>query len=213
MKKLKLLDLILLLLLAGILIWIFYQKDVHISRTMITSPQPKQHSPLKADISVPKLSHITTATIKSVAEIVPPKVSTNVEKSVINAVPEEQLAKSDMSTNAVNAIIRQRVEEERVPVIRIYLDSVMMSLKLYRDDIGCYPTGNNQKVASALLGNNSKGIAYLDGYGWTNNQGELVDPWKMPYSFNFESNAITVRSSGPNKIFGDTDDVVRVQNY
>jgi hypothetical protein len=43
----------------------------------------------------------------------------------------------------------------------------------------------------------------------TNQQGQILDPWQMAYQIkNFEWTNFIVCSARPNKIFGDTDDII-----
>lgn len=118
-------------------------------------------------------------------------------------------ANSAEPTNAVDLFIMERVEEERVYPITILTATLEVALKLYRETFGVYPSGDNRAVSAALMGQNANGTMFFD--GWTNQQGELLDPWKIPYSFSFESNIIVIKSAGPNKIAGDADDIVRVE--
>lgn len=59
------------------------------------------------------------------------------------------------------------------------------------------------------MGSNSTATVFIEAYAWTNELGEICDPWRRPYVFSFASNSVTVTSSGPNKVFGDDDDVAR----
>ena len=104
------------------------------------------------------------------------------------------------------------IPDERVSKVDIQVVGLVVASQEFQKHLGVFPTGDSHAVSAALMGKNKKGVVFIEGYGWTNNQGELVDPWNMPYSFNFESNSVTVRSSGPNKIYGDTDDFIRVRS-
>src|SRR5450432_4074827 len=43
----------------------------------------------------------------------------------------------------------------------------------------------------------------------TNSQGEILDSWQTPYKIEFlEQTNFIVHSAGPNKIFGDADDII-----
>jgi hypothetical protein len=103
----------------------------------------------------------------------------------------------------------KRVKVERVPKVNFQTEAILFAIKLYREQLGVIPTGDSKTVSASLMGQNPNGVVFIEGQGWTNQQGELIDPWGMPYLFSFESNTVTVRSSGPNRISGDTDDVVR----
>lgn len=113
-------------------------------------------------------------------------------------------------TNALDLSIMERVVEESVPKVAVRSVNLIVALKQYRQAIGAYPSGDNRAVSAALMGQNANGTMFFEGQ--TNQQGELLDPGKIPYSFSFESNVIVIKSAGPNKIAGDADDIVRVEN-
>jgi hypothetical protein len=117
------------------------------------------------------------------------------------------------NTNEANAIILQRVKEERMPKVDMKMAALVIALKTYKQTLGTYPTGTWREISGALMGKNDKNFVFIEGNGWTNRQGELVDPWGGTYFFSFEANTLTVKSSGPNGIFGDADDIVRVKQY
>lgn len=104
------------------------------------------------------------------------------------------------------------IPDERVSKVDVQVVSLVVASQEFQKHLGVFPTGDSHAVSAALMGKNEKGVVFIEGYGWTNNMGELIDPWGTPYSFGFESNSVTVRSSGPNKVFGDTDDVIRVKS-
>ena len=59
-------------------------------------------------------------------------------------------------------------------------------------------------ILQALFGTNTFRYSYR-----TNAAGEFLDDWKTPYKIQImAATNFTIRSAGPNKIFGDADDIV-----
>lgn len=73
-----------------------------------------------------------------------------------------------------------------------------------------FPTNDNAALVKTMIGDNPQQLMFLNlGTTSTNQSGELVDVWSMPYKFTFIStNSFTIISAGENKTFGDTDDVI-----
>jgi hypothetical protein len=73
-----------------------------------------------------------------------------------------------------------------------------------------FPADNNAALTKNLTGDNPQQLLFLKLVATsTNNDGQLVDIWSMPYKFVFNStNSFTITSAGENRAFGDTDDVV-----
>ncbi|HKI69791.1 MAG TPA: hypothetical protein VKA67_09390 [Verrucomicrobiae bacterium] len=102
--------------------------------------------------------------------------------------------------------------KETIPEITFRLRTVAFALKQYHGNFGTYPTGTWQEASHVLMGENPKQHVFINMARWTNTIGELVDPWGTPFSFSIETNMI-LRSAGPNRIFGDKDDVVHAEQY
>jgi hypothetical protein len=188
-----------LIVLVGLATW--FSRETRI--------QPKQASPAKPWFSSSQTSDLSLSG-GTVAASTPP-VLESTEPSPPEATGGQHTAGSITGTG-VSSVILQKVEEERVPKVDIQIGSLLFAVKSYEKYLGSKPPANDSRsLAAALMGKNERGIVFIEGYGWTNNEGEFADPWGMPYSFNLESNAVTVRSAGPNRLFGDTDDVVRVK--
>ena len=66
---------------------------------------------------------------------------------------------------------------------------------------------DNSIVVQGVLGTN---YLHLNCEGTrTNSQGEVIDWWKTPYQIEILAQTnFVVRSAGPNKIFGDKDDII-----
>jgi len=73
------------------------------------------------------------------------------------------------------------------------------------------PVGENSEITAALMGRNSKRVAFLGDHGpFLNTAGELIDRWGTPYFFHQESARSTeIRSAGPDRILHTADDLVR----
>lgn len=100
---------------------------------------------------------------------------------------------------------------ERTPVGTTDLKSVTNALEQYKELFGSYPEGDNFKVAKALLGGNPKQIVFLDNYKerFTDAAGALADTWETPLLIERDGNdQVRVRSAGPDRIFGNADDIV-----
>lgn len=92
--------------------------------------------------------------------------------------------------------------EERIQ----YVEKVIY---LYRQVMGGIPTGHNELVVNALLGENEKGAALLPQDCPAIVKGELVDEWGTPYWFHsVTSKDMEVRSAGPDRELFTDDDVV-----
>lgn len=125
--------------------------------------------------------------------------------------PIDVSAKSDASTNSVTQAILQRVQENRVPLVDVHSENIIFAIGQYKQTMGSYPSGDSCAVSSALMGHNSRGLTFIEGHGWTNKQGELLDPWRTPYDIVITNGSLTVRSAGSNGVMGDADDVVNVR--
>jgi hypothetical protein len=71
-------------------------------------------------------------------------------------------------------------------------------IKNYQYEFGSYPTGDYDQVLKKLSGDNPQKFEFL-----------RVDPWGTPFAVNFLStNSFVISSAGPNKKFGDADDII-----
>jgi len=78
-------------------------------------------------------------------------------------------------------------------------------LKQRADETGGLTNIDNGFVFQSLFG--ASGHYYYDNR--TNEQGELLDPWQTPYQIEILAQTnFVVRSAGPNKNFGDVDDII-----
>ena len=72
------------------------------------------------------------------------------------------------------------------------------------------PDADNQKLTAALLGDNSRHIAFLSlRKSQLNDNNEVVDRWGTPLKITFQGNTgIQITSAGPDQAFGTPDDIV-----
>jgi len=81
---------------------------------------------------------------------------------------------------------------------------LFLSIENYKQTFGNYPTGENASIVKALAGD----YPHLT-FNPTNENGEFVDPWKIPYKFVFDgTNSFKILSAGIDKKSGDTDDII-----
>lgn len=132
------------------------------------------------------------------------------KKIVINSIvfDEERIDKEQ-----IDPLILMRVDEERVMQVDLRASALFMAIKLYRKDFNKNPSGSSKNISATLMGENSLNKMYIDGYDWTDERGELIDPWGSPYSFVFEKDLIVVKSYGPNKSANDEDDIIYMRPY
>lgn len=74
---------------------------------------------------------------------------------------------------------------------------------------GKIPLGSNREIAQVLLGANLRQIRFVKPKASVfNEQGEIIDRWKMPLFFHFiEGNDLGLRSAGPDRRMWTKDDV------
>lgn len=91
------------------------------------------------------------------------------------------------------------------------LSTIELLLSSYGRQYDGQPTGENEEIAAALLGKNSKRVAYLEDRGpYLDKSRRLIDRWGTPYFFHtLTATRTEIRSAGPDhEIFTD-DDLVR----
>lgn len=95
--------------------------------------------------------------------------------------------------------------DEKVAKFNTDCDTLIMGIQQYREFVGTYPTGNNQQIVKALLGQTEKKVLILAvRRSDLNDKGEIVDPWGTPLQFYFSHNEVLIRSAGPNKVWEDS---------
>jgi hypothetical protein len=210
--KIRFLLIAMLVLVAAVLgIWLMRNTE----QTILPSPPAstqKQESPANAVQATSVSSEVPPESFEDVSSRVAPVVSSDTETPPSEAILSPTSTHIDVPTSGVDQAILKRVEEESVPIVDVRSVSLVVALRQYRQAFGVYPSGDSRSVSAALMGENPNRTAFIEGQGWTNKQGELLDSWGTPYIFNLESNVVTVKSSGPNKMLGDSDDVVRVKS-
>ncbi len=72
------------------------------------------------------------------------------------------------------------------------------------------PSYDNQKLTAALLGDNSRHIAFISlSKDQLDSDNEMVDRWGTPLRINFQgATGVQVISAGPDRLFNTADDIV-----
>jgi hypothetical protein len=85
-----------------------------------------------------------------------------------------------------------------------------LSFEVYKQTFGSYPTGENAGIVKLLAGANPQKLQlFLLNANSTNENGELVDPWKKPYIFSYDgTNGYSISSAGYDQKFGDANDII-----
>jgi hypothetical protein len=93
---------------------------------------------------------------------------------------------------------------DRESTISAHLDALKRIFQDYYRALGEFPTGDSAAILKSLAGDNGKGIAFVG------KEGELLDPWKMPYQFsrNGDEPWVEIRSAGPDRVLWSDDDFV-----
>jgi len=87
--------------------------------------------------------------------------------------------------------------------------NILAALTQYEREFGTFPIGDRIQVLKLLRGENPREIVFFSvAPERVNSKGEFMDGWGTPYDIQIlSSNSVSVRSAGPNKIFGDKDDI------
>jgi hypothetical protein len=81
-------------------------------------------------------------------------------------------------------------------------------LYVYRQGFGGNPTGQNEDIVAAILGENEKRTALLPKDCPAIQDGKLVDEWGTPYWFHpITAKVMEIRSAGPDRDLFTNDDV------
>jgi hypothetical protein len=98
-----------------------------------------------------------------------------------------------------------RRTDQKVAKFNSDCDNLILGIQQYKEFVGAYPTGNNQAIAKALLGQTEKKVLILAvRRSDLNDKGEILDPWGTPLQFYFSHNEVMIRSAGPNKVWEDS---------
>jgi len=98
-------------------------------------------------------------------------------------------------------------KKARIVAMHLEVKKVAEALEQQTVETGNLTNINNRLILQAIFGTND---LFRDYYSErTNSQGEVLDYWRTPYQIEIlaQTNFI-VRSAGPNKKFGDADDII-----
>src|SRR5258707_9595684 len=89
-------------------------------------------------------------------------------------------------------------------VAKMEVLNIIAALRQYENEFGAFPIGDRIQVLKLLRGENPRAIVFFSvAPERVNSKGEFVDGWGTPYDIQIlSSNSVSVRSAGPNKIFG-----------
>jgi hypothetical protein len=78
----------------------------------------------------------------------------------------------------------------------------------YKSEYSTFPSGKSIDVTRALTGANPRRIAFIDWTGRSSDpNGRFLDQWSIPFLISFpDSETVTIRSAGPDRIFETSDD-------
>ena len=97
-------------------------------------------------------------------------------------------------------------------VTKVELQNIAFALNKYFTASNAILAGDSAALFSILMGSNGTGMRLLTPRK-TNWSGEMLDIWNTPYQIEivYQTNTL-IRSAGPNRQFGDKDDVyIRTQ--
>jgi hypothetical protein len=108
------------------------------------------------------------------------------------------------------SVFPNHVPPGKVPRALVTMSSLEIACKAYQAEYALLPTGDNATITKGLRGANPRNIVfiYLEDRD-VNLAGEVIDPWGTPYKFELQDGKPpSIRSAGPDHIFGDEDDLV-----
>lgn len=89
------------------------------------------------------------------------------------------------------------------------IEALDLILSMFRKSNGENPVGANDEITAALLGNNSKRLAFLPAKGsFLSSDGQMIDRWGTPYFFHaLTGKEMDIFSAGPDREHHTTDDI------
>ena len=109
---------------------------------------------------------------------------------------------------AVVAALRALKHVDTIPRVDMEIASISSALKDYEGTYGRFPSGNARAIFESLRGSNPLERVFLNVQESSiSPEGDLLDPWGTAYEVEVDVEEILVRSAGPNRVFGDSDDI------
>jgi hypothetical protein len=103
---------------------------------------------------------------------------------------------------------RSGSERPRIPRGQAEIRNLDTAFNHFHAYYEIFPQGTNAEVLRILLGENPRKVVFFGANSNKfNSQREFLDPWETPYKIKVEQTNYMIRSAGPNKIFGDKDDL------
>jgi hypothetical protein len=106
--------------------------------------------------------------------------------------------------------IRFAIEQGQVMRARVQLAAFFEASNAYRDAFGNLPEGTASEIIAALGGENPGGTVFLEVMSdRIDAAGQMTDPWDTPWEiWRIGEDRLEARSAGPNRRFGDHDDLI-----
>ena len=99
---------------------------------------------------------------------------------------------------------RSRAHHEGRSAITSDFQRIYAGLTVYKKLHGHYPQGNTEEIAKSLSEEDPKHPALV----WESHDKPMVDPWGTRFSIEINGEMVIIRSAGPDRLFGTTDDIV-----
>lgn len=98
----------------------------------------------------------------------------------------------------------------RIRKVQMLTESVRLrtAISNYSSTFGNFTAKKNPEIVAALTGGNPRKIVFLElDKTRLDASGEYLDYWHTPYQIEITASNLAVRSAGPNRVFGDRDDI------
>lgn len=106
--------------------------------------------------------------------------------------------------------IRFAIEQGQVMRARAQLAAFFEASNAYRDAFGTLPEGTASEIIAALGGKNPEDRVFLEIMSdRIDAKRQMTDPWGTPWEiWRIDEDRLEARSAGPNRRFGDHDDLI-----
>lgn len=106
--------------------------------------------------------------------------------------------------------IRFAIEQGQVMRARAQLAAFFEASIAYRDAFGALPEGTASEILAALGGENPEDQVFLEVFSdRIDGKEQITDPWGTPWEiWRIGEDRLEARSAGPNRRFGDHDDLI-----
>lgn len=108
--------------------------------------------------------------------------------------------------------VQYRLSAAKQSIASLQIHALHQSIRAFENEYGMSPNGGNAATITLLttptnMQGHSVVFLILDKSS-LNQKGEMVDPWGTPYRIDArDKGQLEIQSAGPNKVFGDNDDI------